>query len=93
MKKISLSLINRGRVQLYLTAFLQVMFVAANTVFIAKALVTEMLITSFCLSFVWTLNIKKVAFGNWIDRVIYAAGACTGTGVGFLLANHLVKIL
>lgn len=82
-----------GRAMLFGTAFLQVMFVAANTVFISEKMILEMIITSFCLSFVWTLNIKKVAFGTWIERVVYAAGACTGTGIGYILANYLISIL
>ena len=72
---------------LLLTSFIQVYFVAANTLFIAKGNYTAVFICSFAISFVWTLNVKKVAFGNMKDRIIYATGAALGGVCGLLTAN------
>ena len=33
------------------------------------------------------INVKKIAFGNWVDRMIYAFGAANGSVVGFLAAK------
>jgi hypothetical protein len=79
----------KGRIALFLTGFLQVTLVAMNTWFISHKQVVPMVVTGFGISFVWTLNVKKVAFGDWWDRVIYASGAMTGTLTGYLIATTL----
>lgn len=74
---------------LFLTALCQVTFVAMNVVFISRAMIIPMLLTGFMISLIWTLNVKKVAFGGWSDRLTYASGAMFGTWIGFLL-SHLI---
>lgn len=78
---------------LFLTAVLQVFFVAMNVIFISNKMWIPLLITGFCISFVWTLNVKKVAFGGWTDRFIYSFGAMLGTGIGVLVSNHIKDCL
>lgn len=78
---------------LFCTALLQVTFVAANVTFIANRQIAAMLITGFMISLIWTLNIKKVAFGGWADRFTYATGAMCGTGTGYFLSHWFTKIL
>lgn len=85
--------INYSRVSLFLTGFLQVMFIAMNTVFISKSMLIPMVISGFLISIIWTLNVKKVVFGEWIDRIIYATGASVGTVVGFFIAHFIKEIL
>jgi len=76
---------------LYLTALFQVFFVAMQPLFIINHRILPMLFCGFCISLIWTLNVKKVAFGNWSDRIAYAFGAMTGTGLGYLLSNFIVN--
>lgn len=83
----------KSKLSLLLTGLLQVTFVSMNVVFISKAMIIPMLITGYLISFVWTLNVKKIAFGGWADRFIYATGAMFGTGIGYLLSNLLAKVL
>lgn len=83
----------KSKIHLFLTALFQVTFVAANVTFIAKALMVPMIITGFMISLIWTLNVKKVAFGDWWDRVTYASGAALGTWVGFVASHLIIKIL
>ena len=71
-------------------AFLQLSLVSCNILFIARGEILFMLITSFLVSMIWTFNIKKVAFGNMIDRLIYASGAGLGTYVGYYI-SHLIS--
>ena len=52
-----------------------------------------MLITGFLISIIWTFNVKKIAFSALGDRVAYAAGAATGTLIGFELSHYLTKLL
>lgn len=79
----------KARLLLFLTGFVQVTLVAANTLFIAQGKVIPMLVVGFGISIVWTLNVKKIAFGDWWDRIIYATGAMTGTLTGYLLASKV----
>jgi hypothetical protein len=76
--------------KLFATAFLQVTFVSMNVVFISKAMIVPMLICGFVISFIWTLNVKKIAFGNWRDRIIYATGAMVGSYIGFEISQLII---
>jgi hypothetical protein len=78
---------------LFLTAFLQVSLVSMNVVFISQKSLIPMLITGFGISLLWTLNVKRVAFGEWRERIIYSSGAMIGTGFGYYFANYLIKLL
>lgn len=83
----------KQRISLFITALMQVMFVAMSQVFISKDRYILMLITGFMISLIWTFNVKRAAFGDLRDKIIYATGAMFGTGVGYLLANYLMKII
>jgi hypothetical protein len=78
---------------LFLTALLQVTFVAMNVIFISGHYIIPMLVTGFLISLVWTLNVKKVAFGGWTDRIVYSTGALCGTGIGYVLSDYIIKYL
>jgi hypothetical protein len=84
---------NMSSIKLFITGFLQVMFISMNTVFISKAMLVPMAITGFLISIIWTLNVKKVAFGEWKDRIIYAVGATVGTVTGFIFAHFINTLL
>jgi hypothetical protein len=79
----------RSTIELFITGFLQVMFIAMNTVFISKAMLVPMAIAGFLISIIWSLNVKKIAFGEWKDRIVYALGASLGTVTGFLFADFI----
>ena len=87
MNKIKCFCLSKG--QLFLTAFTQVTFVAMNITFISKGMIIPMLLTGFMISLVWTLNVKKVAFGTWIDRIVYATGAGLGTLLGYYISHWM----
>lgn len=78
---------------LFFTAMLQVSFVSMNTVFVARGYIWAMLIAGFMISLIWTLNVKKVAFGGWTDRIVYATGAMAGTGIGYLIAHYITTVI
>lgn len=77
---------------LFCTALLQVFFVAMQPLLIINHRIVPMLICGFLISMIWTFNIKKMAFGNWTDRIVYSTGAMLGTGLGFLISSFIVKI-
>lgn len=75
------------------TGFLQVFFVAANTIYITQQAWVALIATSFCISFLWSGNVKRIAFGDMLDRVVYACGAAVGCAVGVLGAGYLTNTL
>lgn len=76
-----------SKIKLFTTGFIQVIFVAANTVFISQYQLIGNLLTAFMISLVWTYNVKKVAFGAVSDRWAYATGAALGSVAGTIIAN------
>lgn len=76
--------------ELFFTGFLQVFFVAANTYFISERFWIGIAIAGFLISFIWSFNVKKIAFGNMSDRVSYSFGAMCGGLLGVLLSSLIV---
>lgn len=75
--------------QLFFTGFLQVFFVAINTYFITKQFYAGVFATSFVISFIWSFNVRKVAFGSMKDRITYSLGASIGGLSGLALASFI----
>jgi len=79
--------------KLFFTGSIQVFFVAVNTFFISKHFYPAIGVCGFMISFIWSFNIKKIAFGTMTDRLWYSAGAGVGSVVGTVVSvyifNHL----
>jgi hypothetical protein len=73
--------------KLFITGFFQVFFVAVNTVFLARRFTIGVLIAAFFISYLWSINVKKIAFGSHLERVIYACGAAIGSVAGMYFAG------
>ena len=71
------------RIKLFTTGFTQVFLVVLNTYFITREFLFGILAWGFLISFVWSHNVKKVAFGSEWDRIIYSLGAMTGSILAF----------
>lgn len=82
----------REKLQLLGTGFLQVFFVGLNTYFIAHSAVLGNVISGFLISYIWTFNVKRAAFGDEADRWYYSTGAALGSVSGALLAKFLLGI-
>lgn len=93
MKKIGDLLLSKAKWVLFLTGMLQVTFVAMNVTFIAQKQIIPMLLTGFMISLIWTINVKRIAIGNWLDRLTYANGAMFGTGIGYFISQYINKVL
>ena len=76
-----------SKMNLFLTGFLQVFLVAINTYFITKEFYSGVFFISFLISFIWSFNVRKVAFGNLKDRIIYSLGAAFGGLTGLFIAT------
>lgn len=80
------------KMKLLLTGFLQVLLVAVNTVLLARANYIGVTSVSFLISFVWSWNVRKVAFGGMPDRVLYSTGAALGGLSGLLLGELIGRL-
>lgn len=76
--------------KLFVTGFSQVFFVVLNTYFISKQYIIGIIICSFLISFIWSFNVKKIAFGENKDRFIYSLGACFGSILAFYLGKLIL---
>jgi len=72
---------------LFITGFSQVSLVALNTLLLAKQVIIGVVIVSFLISFIWSFNVKKVAFGSMRDRLVYSAGASVGGLTGLFIGG------
>ena len=81
----------RDSIKLFITGFVQVFFVAVNTYFLSKIFYVGVFFCGFMISFIWSWNVKKVAFGTMSDRVVYALGAAVGGLLGLLVSTLILK--
>lgn len=82
--------LTKPRLRLALTGFVQVIFVAMNTTFIAHYELVANTLTAFAISYIWTHNVKKIAIGDEPDRWFYATGAAAGSVCGTVIAKAFV---
>ncbi len=80
----------KDNIKLFITGFIQVFLTAMNVVFITSKSVVPLIITGFLISLVWTINVKRIAFGTHSNRIVYATGAAIGTYIGYLAANYYI---
>jgi hypothetical protein len=80
----------RDRLRLFATAYAQVIFVAFNTVAIARYELLANFLTAFMISLIWSWNVRRVAFGGMADRWFYAGGAAFGSVSGTVAAGWIL---
>lgn len=80
----------KASVGLFITGFLQVFCVAASTYFIANQKYTGVFLMAFSISWLWSSNVKKIAFGGNEDRLIYAIGASFGSCSGLYISSNFI---
>ena len=81
----------RNTLKLFSTGFVQVFFVAVNTYFLSKSFFAGVFVCGFLISFIWSWNVKKVAFGTMKDRLLYASGAGFGSLMGLVVSVFIFK--
>jgi len=81
------------KLPLLITGFVQVYFVSINTCFLAKGMYAGVLVAAFLISWIWTYNVMRVAFGTHTDRIIYAAGASLGSLCALASSNFVIMLL
>ena len=81
----------KHRLQLLFTGMLQVAFVSMNTIYVTEQAWVLLVLTSFGISFLWSGNVKRIAFGDMLDRIMYATGAAIGCAIGVLISTGLTR--
>jgi len=76
------------KLKLFITGFIQVVLICVNTWQIANKKYLGVSIVGFFIAFIWSMNVKSIAFGSKWDRVIYALGASIGSITGVKLAEY-----
>jgi hypothetical protein len=80
----------KTNITVFLTGFIQVFLVSANTYFISRTTYAGIAVCGFGISYLWTINVRKVAISNRTTQMIYAAGAMLGGLLGVFMAK-LIK--
>ncbi len=76
--------------KLFLTAFIQVYLVAANTYFIASTFYPGIAFAGFGISYFWAGNVKKISVGNMTERIVYSLGAMCGGLLGVVTSKMML---
>lgn len=72
---------------LFLTGFFQIFLVTIQMWSIANRKYISAVSVAFIISFLWTFNVKKIAFGNMRKRLVYSLGAMVGAAVGLVFSR------
>ena len=83
----------KTNINLFKTGFLYVFLLSSNTFCIAKLYWIGIAIFGFLISFLWTVNVKKVTASTLQNRLYYAVGAMFGGICGVALINLLKTII
>jgi len=83
-------MVTKTHLTIFVTGFAQVFLVSANIYFISRTLWLGIAICGFEISYLWTINVKRVSLGNRTQQIIYSAGAMLGGLSGVVMAK-LVK--
>jgi hypothetical protein len=75
---------------IFSTGFAQVFLVSANTYFISRTTWFGIAVCGFGISYLWTINVRRVTIGTKTEQLIYATGAMLGGLTGVLMAK-LIK--
>lgn len=65
---------------------------SVNICFLSLGSVAGVLVASFLVSLIWSINVRKIAFGNNMDRLIYSAAAAVGSVAGLLSAEAISTV-
>jgi len=76
--------------RLFITAFLQVAMVSANTYFISRIAWLGIAACGFGISYLWTVNVRKISASTTKERIAYASGAMLGGLAGVALGTMIL---
>ena len=72
---------------IFITGFAQVFLVSANTYFISRTAWLGIAACGFGISYLWTINVRRVTIGTRTEQVVYSTGAMMGGLMGVFMAK------
>jgi len=82
-----------SKIKLFVTGFMQVLFISVNTSFISKDMYLGVVGSSFIVSYLWSINVKKISMSSIYDRTVYSLGASIGCVSGMFLSKLISELL
>jgi hypothetical protein len=76
-------------IKTFVTSYLQVMFVALNTIFLMQKDFIMVFVISCIISILWAFNVAKVSVSTLKLKLIYSFGAGCGAVTGLYLTTIL----
>lgn len=83
----------KSDLKLFSTAVLQICLTAINMYQVSHQKWLGALFVGFGISWLWTRNVNKVAFGVLRNRIVYASGAAVGTVIGMAISYMIYSII
>ena len=74
---------------IFSTGFAQVLLVSANTYFISRTTWLGIAVCGFGISYLWTINVRRVTIGNRSEQLVYSTGAMLGGLTGVMMAKMI----
>jgi hypothetical protein len=75
----------------FITGFLQVGLISAQTWMIAHGHYSGVFTVGFFISLIWTFNVSAIVGGKWLARICYSLGAALGSLCGMWLIIYLFR--
>jgi hypothetical protein len=76
--------------KIFISGFLQVYFIAINTIFLATSQYIGVFFIAFAISMIWCFNVSKVSVSKISDKIIYSLGASVGSLLGLLTTKFIL---
>ena len=74
---------------IFSTGFAQVLLVSANTYFISRTTWMGIAVCGFGISYLWTINVRRVTIGTRAEQLVYSTGAMLGGLTGVMMAKMI----
>ena len=74
---------------IFSTGFAQVLMVSANTYFISRTTWMGIAVCGFGISYLWTINVRRVTIGTRAEQLVYSTGAMLGGLTGVMMAKMI----
>jgi len=68
-------------------SFIQVFFVSLNTIFLSESNYLGVVVAAFSISYIWTMNVKRISVGTNFERIVYSLGAMSGSLLGLFITK------
>ena len=74
---------------IFSTGFAQVLLVSANTYFISRTTWMGIAVCGFGISYLWTINVRRVTIGTRAEQLVYSTGTMLGGLTGVMMAKMI----